>query len=120
MTLLPMLAQVGPPAPGPTAAPGGQSQVMFIALMFAMLVFMLMMARSQKKREQRDRERLYSSLAKNDRVLTIGGIIGTIVNIRGDEVTLKVDESNNTKMTFVKSSIQRVLKEEGGASERKP
>ncbi|MHC4595232.1 MAG: preprotein translocase subunit YajC [Planctomycetota bacterium] len=37
----------------------------------------------------------------------IGGIIGTVVDIKGDEVTLKVDESNNTKIRIAASAIGR-------------
>jgi preprotein translocase YajC subunit len=44
-------------------------------------------------------------------VVTIGGIVGTVVATRDDEVVLKVDESTNTKMTFVRKAIQRVLPE---------
>ena len=52
---------------------------------------------------------MVQSLAKNDKVRTIGGIIGTVVDIKGDEVTLKVDESNNTKIRIAASAIGRNL-----------
>jgi preprotein translocase subunit YajC len=45
------------------------------------------------------------TLSKSDRVQTIGGIIGTVVDIKDDEVTLKIDESNNTKMKILRSAI---------------
>ena len=51
----------------------------------------------------------FQELKKNDRVQTIGGIIGTVVSTKGDEVTLRVDESNNTKLTLVRKAIQHVL-----------
>jgi preprotein translocase YajC subunit len=52
---------------------------------------------------------MLQSLEKNDRVRTIGGMIGTVVEIKGDEVRLKVDESNNTKMWFISSAIGKNL-----------
>lgn len=104
-----ILAQAPNAAP-PT--PGGMS-FMFPALMMAMLVFFMLSARSQRKREKKEKEDMHAHLARNDRVLTLGGIIGTIVGVKEDEVVLKVDESTNTKMTFIKSSIQRVLSEKG-------
>ena len=52
---------------------------------------------------------MVQSLKKNDRVQTIGGIFGTIVDIKGDEITLKVDESNNTKIKVVASAIGKNL-----------
>ena len=52
---------------------------------------------------------MVQSLGKNDRVRTIGGIIGTVVDIKGDEITLKVDESTNTKIKIVSSAIGKNL-----------
>ena len=104
-----LLAQAGQPAgPGkPTASPFGGGFI--IALMLAMIVFMIMSSRSQKKREQRKREDMYARMAKNDRVLTIGGVLGTVISVKDNEVVVKVDESTNTRMTFLKSAIQRVV-----------
>lgn len=96
--------------PGPTGQPGGGGGALFLpAVMIAMVVFMLLSARSQKKREVRERESMFARLAKNDRVLTIGGVIGTVLSVKDNEVVLKVDETTNTKMTFVKSAIQRII-----------
>lgn len=97
-------------APAPTGQPGGGGGALFLpAVMIAMVVFMLLSARSQKKREVRERESMFARLAKNDRVLTIGGVIGTVLSVKDNEVVLKVDETTNTKMTFVKSAIQRII-----------
>ena len=57
-------------------------------------------------------------LKKNDRVRTIGGIIGTVVDIKGDEITLKVDESNNTKIRVAKDAIGKNLSKEKSADSR--
>lgn len=101
------------PGPAPVSPSGAGGQMFLLAILAAFMVFMLLSTRSQRKREERDRETMLNSLAKNDRVLTIGGIIGTIVSIKDSEVVLKVDESTNTKMTFAKSAVQKVLREEG-------
>ena len=48
---------------------------------------------------------------------TLGrGPIGTIVSVKDDEVVLKVDESSNTKMIFIKSAVQRVLTDDAGVA----
>jgi len=52
---------------------------------------------------------MVQSLKKNDKVRTIGGIIGTVVDIKEDEITLKVDESNNTKIKVASSAIVKNL-----------
>ena len=51
-------------------------------------------------------------LNKNDRIRTIGGIIGTVVDIKDDEITLKVDESNNTKIKVIASAIGKNMSKE--------
>lgn len=106
-----LLAQT---APAPTGAQpvSPAAQIFPIAMIVGLIVFMILTARSQKKREERERKELFESLSKNDRVLTVGGVIGTIITIRDTEVVLKVDESTNTKMTFVKTAIQRVIKDD--------
>ena len=102
-----LLAQA---APTPGGGGGAGAGAMFLpAVMIAMVVFMLLSARSQKKRESREREGMFTRLAKNDRVLTVGGVIGTVLTVKDNEVVLKVDETTNTKMTFVKSAIQRII-----------
>ncbi len=96
---------------------GGASQqspmaaVLPFALILGMVVFMVLTSRSQKKREKRERESMHDRMAKNDRVLTIGGVIGTVHAIKENEVVLKVDESTNTKMTFTKTAIQKIIED---------
>ena len=102
----------GPAGPGGAAPQSPIAGIFPIALMFAFLAFMLLTMRGQKKREKRERAELFARLAKNDRVLTMGGVIGTVVSVKENEVLLKVDESTNTKMTFLKSAVQRIVTED--------
>jgi len=71
-----------------------------------MMYFLLF--RGPRKKQQQHKQ-MVQSLGKNDRVQTIGGIIGTVVDIKDDEITLKVDESNNTKIKVSLSAIGRNL-----------
>ncbi len=109
--LIGLIAQTTPTGP----APGGRSPAgaFFLpAMMLAFVAFLLLSSRSQKKREKRERDDMHGRMAKNDRVLTVGGVIGTIVSVKDTEVVVKVDESTNTKMTFLKTSIQRILSDD--------
>ena len=100
---------------------GGAGGALFLpALMIAVVTFMLLSSRSQKKREKREKDEMHARMAKNDRVLTIGGVIGTVLSVKDSEVVLKVDESTNTKMTFVKTAIQKIITEDQPASSGKP
>lgn len=84
--------------------PFGGTQLIFLALMFV-LMYMVLFRAPRKKQQQH--KQMIQTLAKNDRVQTIGGIIGTVVDVRDDEVTLKIDESNNTKIKIIRSAIGR-------------
>ena len=97
-------------APPPTFAP--QLMLIMIAV-FGGLIFVNILA-GRKQRKQR--QELLGSLAKQDRVRTTSGMIGTIVEIKGDEVVIKVDESTNTKIRFVRSAVDQVLAKRGVAS----
>jgi len=87
---------------------GGSSWI-FIGLMFAMMYLILF--RGPRKKQQQHKQ-MVTTLAKNDKVRTIGGIIGTVVDVKGDEVVLKIDESNNTKIRIASSAIGKNLSKE--------
>ncbi len=110
---LPVVAQT----PNPQT-PGGLP-LLFPALLVAMVVFMLLSTRSQKKREKRERDEMHARMTRNDRVLTVGGVIGTVISVKDNEVVLKVDEATNTKMTFLKTSIQRIMTDDQPAGSDK-
>ena len=82
------------------------SQLIFIALIFVILYFV--MFRGPRKKQQQQ-EQMIKSLRKNDRVQTVGGILGTVLEVGDNEITLKVDESNNTKIKVLPSAISRVI-----------
>ena len=86
---------------------------MFPALMAVMLLYFIMMTRPQPKNSEKASEML-SNLKKNDRVVTAGGILGTVVNVRTDAeyITLRIDDSSNARMQVLASSIVRVLSDD--------
>jgi len=90
----------------PTARGFDPTQLLLLVLMFVVFYFILF--RSPRKKQQQHKK-MVQSLQKNDRVRTIGGIIGTVVDIKDDEITLKVDESNNTKIKVLSSAIGKNL-----------
>ena len=87
--------------------------VMFPILMGAMLLYFLMMTRPKPNKDAEPSE-LLVNLKKNDRVVTAGGILGTVVNHRSDAeyVTLRIDDSSNARMQVLAKSIIRVLSDE--------
>jgi len=76
-------------------------------LLGAMLLMFVFMGRGKRKTEAKRKEML-SALKKGDKVTTIGGIVGTIMEVRDDEVTVKIDESSNTRMRFARWAVRGV------------
>jgi preprotein translocase subunit YajC len=98
----------GNPPAGPDAGPNLlYSMAPFLAIG---LLFYFMLIRPQRK-EQSRRQDMLTNVKKNDRVVTIGGIYGVVMNVHRevDEVSLKVDEATNTKLRITLSSIARVI-----------
>ncbi len=101
---------------GSTGAPAGKTPSPFGGIFPFLIIFMLLImflpmlaGRKEKKRKAE----LLASISKHDRVQTVGGVIGTVVDVRGAEIVLKVDESTNTKIRFARASVQQVLKKAG-------
>ena len=80
------------------------SLVVILVVFFAVFYFLLI--RPQRRRE-REHRALLSSLKRGDRVVTAGGIIGTIEDIDENEVVLAVEEG---KLRIAKSSIVEKVK----------
>jgi preprotein translocase subunit YajC len=77
-------------------------------LIVAFIGFYFFLMRGQKKKEK-ERKNLLSEMKKGDKVQTIGGLVARVVSIDNDEVTLKIDESSNTKAVYKKAAIQSVI-----------
>lgn len=110
----PLAQAAGGGAKGKGAAgDGGLLNTLFanplIPFLLIGLVFYLLLMRPEQKRKK-EMEQLLSNLKKNDRVVTIGGICGTVVNVSSGSnyVTLRVDDSNNTRVRVLRSAISRV------------
>jgi preprotein translocase subunit YajC len=96
-----------------SATSGGPSSIMSLVFIVGIFVIMYFIMFREPKKRQRQQEQMIQSLKKNDKVRTIGGIIGVVVDVKDDEVTLKIDESNNTKIKVVASAIGKNLSNEG-------
>lgn len=79
--------------------------VVLVMMFLAMIIFSFM----GQRRDRKKREAMISAVKKHDKVQTVGGLIGSVVEVKSDTIVLKVDESANTRITFARSSIQQVL-----------
>lgn len=109
LTMLTLFAEEGAEGGGG----GGNILSMLLPFLVIGFLFYFLLIRPQKA-EQAKRQSMLSAVKKNDRVITIGGIYGVVTNVQkeSDEVTIKVDESTNTKLRISMGSIARILGEE--------
>lgn len=93
------------------AAPSAGEQMLHMVTILAITVgiFYFMIIRPQQKRAKETAQML-ASVRKGDRVLTSGGIYGTVIGVKDDVVVLKVGD--DVKIEFAKSAIVQV-KERG-------
>jgi preprotein translocase subunit YajC len=92
----------------PGAAPWGPAAFLAnpaIWLVGMFLIMYFMMIRPQQK-QRREREAMLNSLKRGDRVVTSGGLHGTITNITDTTVTLRCDQ---VKLEFDRTAVGRVL-----------
>ncbi len=96
-----------------TAASGSPASMTPTLVTFGLvfLIFYFLIIRPQNKR-QKESKQMLESLKKGDRVVTIGGIRGSITSLKDDVVVLKVDDT--TKIQFSRSAISSVVDAKGG------
>ena len=99
-------------APGTTgapagAAPAGGSNIFFFAIIMMVGMFLIMSMSGRK--EKKKRAQMLSSITKKDKIRTAGGIIGTIIELKDDEVLIETDRSSHTRLWLARGSISTVL-----------
>jgi preprotein translocase subunit YajC len=80
-----------------------------IVVLFVVMYFLLF--RGPKKKKQQHTQ-MVKSISKNAKIQTIGGIIGTVIEVKENEIVIKIDESNNTKMRISKGAVSTVLSDD--------
>lgn len=96
-----------PAAPGPGLLDPG----LLLPMVVIGVLFYFMLIRPER-RKRAELQKVLEELKENTRVVTIGGIIGTIVGFgkTKEEVILRVDEKTNTRIRVLRSAISRPLK----------
>lgn len=90
-----------------TASSLSQVLGMVLPLVLLFAVFYFLIIRPQKKRDKETRDML-SALKKGDKITTIGGIYGRIVEIRDDVVTIEVG-AERTQLLLARWAIRGVV-----------
>lgn len=98
--------------------PPGWAAIMPMVVLGVMFV---MFFRTQSK-QRKDLQNALTAIKKNDKVVTSGGIIGVVVAIKEneDEITLKVDDTTNSRIRVLKSSVVKITSGDVTVGEVKP
>jgi preprotein translocase subunit YajC len=101
------MAQTG--APGGGMNPGAPRSSMlpsFVLMLVLILIMYFMIMRPQMKKQKQVQEML-KALKVGDRVVTSGGIYGSVVGLKDDTVVLKIDD--NVKVELARHAVAGVL-----------
>ena len=98
----------------PAAAPGSPLDPLLRTLVpmgpfLLLLIVMYFLLIRPQAQQQKNQKKMLSELKKGDRVLTTGGIIGTVVGVDDGKAVLRVAE--DVKLEFAKSAIVQVMPE---------
>ncbi len=85
---------------------GGNQWLSMAPILIMILIFYFLIMRPQSKK-QKETKSMLEAVKKGDKVTTIGGIRGTVDNVKDDVVSVRVD--GNTKIDFLKSAISSVV-----------
>ncbi|MDR3356801.1 MAG: preprotein translocase subunit YajC [Spirochaetaceae bacterium] len=88
--------------------------ISFAPFIVIIAIFYFLIIRPQNKK-QKETQRMLSDLKKGDKVITVGGVHGTIASVRDGSVVLKVDD--NVKIEFTRSAVASVV---SASREEKP
>lgn len=106
----------GNPAPGQQAP---NPLVQFIPFILIIVIIYFMMIRPQKKRQQ-EHEKMVTGLSKGDKVITVGGLHGTVQSTKEKSIIVKI--ADNVKVEIERSAVSSVVptgKSEEAAEETK-
>lgn len=105
-----LLAQAGDAAPAPPTGIGAilNNPLFPLVGLFVLFYFIFIVPERRRKSEE---AKMMAGLKKNDRIVTVGGIHGTVVAVPSDSdvVTIKIDEGGNTRVKLNRTAIARVV-----------
>jgi len=107
------LAQNGTGTESTPSGPGGMPPFIFLLVaMFAIMYFLTIRPNQKREKERQD---MLGALSKGDRVITSGGVFGTIIGLNEKSVVLRVSEEPAVKMEFIRAAISRVEQSDAGS-----
>lgn len=94
-------------------AGGAIMQLAPLVLIFGVFYFMLIRPQQKKMKEHRE---MLGQLKRKDRVVTSGGILGTVIKVKDGSEEVEVEIAPNVVVTVVRSTISSVIRADGTTS----
>jgi preprotein translocase subunit YajC len=85
--------------------------LMFVGIIVVLYVFMIL----PQRKKQKEAQMMVNTLEKGDKVLSVGGIYGTVVEVKQDAVVVKVEDG--AKIKFSKQAVQTVIEKKNKAAQ---
>jgi len=108
-----LILAMGPPPAGTQQNPKAQLMNTVVMMGFFFIVFYFVLIRPQSKMKK-DHEELMKTLKAGDKVQTSGGIVGIVLAVKDNSVSIR---SADSKLEVVKSAITAVTKEGAGTAQ---
>ena len=100
--------------PAQPGQPGLMSMLFPFIMMFGVIYILFIMPNQRREKQRRE---LLSSLSKGDKVITHGGVVGTIVGLNEKYAVLKISDNPAVKVEFLRQAVSQVIKDDGKEKE---
>lgn len=100
--------------PAQPSQPSLLSMLFPFLMMFGVIYILFIMPNQRREKQRRE---LLASLSKGDRVVTHGGVIGTIVGLTDKHAVLKISDNPTVKVEFLRQAVSQVVKDDGTEKE---
>lgn len=112
--MLSLLSAMAAPEASGAAGSTGSMMTTFVTFGLIIVIFYFLIIRPQKKRDKETKEML-AAIKKGDKVVSIGGIHGTVVAVKETTVVVKVDD--NTRIEFSRNAISSIVNRKAETTE---
>lgn len=112
--MLSLLSAMAAPEASGSAGSTGSMMTTFVTFGLIIVIFYFLIIRPQKKRDKETKEML-AAIKKGDKVVSIGGIHGTVVAVKETTVVVKVDD--NTRIEFSRNAISSIVNRKAETTE---
>ena len=112
--MLSLLSAMAAPEAAGAAGSTGSMMTTFVTFGLIIVIFYFLIIRPQKKRDRETKEML-AAIKKGDKVVSMGGIHGTVVAVKETTIVVKVDD--NTRIEFSRNAISSIVNRKAETTE---